>query len=397
MLFVAPELSAHDLAVIGAIEDYRRQLRYFLREPRRWTGQLRRNLRARAMRGSNSIEGYDVSLDDAIALLEEEETLDADERTVAEVRGYRNAMTYVQQLAADPNFHFDPSLVRSLHFMMLGHDLSKSPGSYRLGEIFVRDEDANAVVYTGPDADLVPALMDELLHELEHLDDNIGESPIFVTAAMAHLNLVMIHPFRDGNGRMARCLQTMILARNQILAPEFSSIEEWLGRNTSAYYNVLADVGQGSWNPGHDAQSWVRFNLAAHYMQAQTVLQRVKETERLWSDLLYLAEKTGLPERVVEALYSASVGLRVRRPAYESDAQIEGATAQRDLKAMVDKGLLVARGQTRGRYYLGSEELRAIYTRIRREQPRHLHNPYDVEISDLGPEAAARRRVTTVT
>jgi Fic family protein len=143
VLFTAPALSDHDLAVIAAIEEYRKQLRYFLREPRRWTGQLRRNLRARAMRGSNSIEGYDVTLDDAIALLEEDEVLDADQRTVAEVRGYRNAMTYVQQLAADRNFHFDPSLIRSLHFMMLGHDLSKSPGSYRAGEIFVHDEDAD--------------------------------------------------------------------------------------------------------------------------------------------------------------------------------------------------------------------------------------------------------------
>jgi Fic family protein len=192
---------------------------------------------------------------------------------------------------------------------------------------------------------------------------------------MAHLNLVMIHPFRDGNGRMARCLQTLILARNQILAPEFSSIEEWLGRNTSAYYDVLTDVGQGSWNPGHDAAPWVRFNLAAHYMQAQTVLQRVKETERLWTDLLQLAGQVGLPERSVEALYSASVGLRVRRPAYEADAQIEGATAQRDLKAMADKGLLIPRGQTRGRYYLGSDEVRAVYGRIRREQPRRAAGP----------------------
>ena len=54
------------------------------------------------MRGSNSIEGYDVSLDDAVAILEDDtETLDADQRTVLEVTGYRNAMTYVQQLARD--------------------------------------------------------------------------------------------------------------------------------------------------------------------------------------------------------------------------------------------------------------------------------------------------------
>jgi Fic family protein len=53
-----------------------------------------------------------------------------------------------------------------------------------------------------------------------------------VRGAMAHLNLVMIHPFRDGNGRMARALQTMVLAQDQVVEPTFSSIEEWLGNNT---------------------------------------------------------------------------------------------------------------------------------------------------------------------
>ena len=278
MLFRTPPLTEHDLAVIRSIEMYRQQLRAFLSQPKRWKGQLRRNLRARAIRGSNSIEGYDVSLDDAIAWVEGDEALDADQRTVAEVTGYRNAMTYVQQLAEDPHFHFDPSLLRGLHFMMLGHDLAKSPGSYRSGEIFVRGENADEVVYVGPEANIIDPLMQDLLGQLEHLDDNIGESPVFVTAAMAHLNLVMIHPFRDGNGRMARCLQTMILARNQILAPEFSSIEEWLGRNTQAYYEVLNQVGQGSWHPENDASQWVQFNLAAHYMQAQTILARVERT-----------------------------------------------------------------------------------------------------------------------
>ncbi len=43
--------------------------------------------------------------------------------------------------------------------------------------------------------------------------------PAMIRAAMAHLNLVMVHPFKDGNGRMARALQTLVLARERILAP----------------------------------------------------------------------------------------------------------------------------------------------------------------------------------
>lgn len=391
MLFTPPDLDAQDLAVIRSIEDHRKRLRHYLSAARRWNGQLRRNLRARAMRGSNSIEGYDISLDDAIAVVEGEDVLDADAATLAEVKGYNSAMTYVQQLAADDDFHFDESLVRSLHFMMLSHDLSKKPGSYRSGDVYVKDEDQDEVVYTAPDAEAIRTLMPQLLETLEH-DDNTQEQSIFVTAAMAHLNLVMIHPFKDGNGRMARCLQTMILARNQILSPEFSSIEEWLGKNTPAYYDVLAATGQGEWNPQLETHTWVRFNLRAHHMQAQTVLRRVSESEDLWLRLDQLAATEGLPDRLTFALFPAAVGRRVRRPTYEEDAELEPGTAMRDLRRAVEAGLLTARGETKGRSYLGTSNLRSVYAEIRSAREK-IEDPYELQPDSLGPRP--RRRLAT--
>ena len=91
---------------------------------------------------------------------------------------------------------------------------------------------------------------------------------------MAHLNLVMIHPFRDGNSRLARALQTLLLARDAVLDPIFSSIEEWLGHNTDDYYRILALTGQGAWNPDRVTDLWAKFNLRAHHMQAQTLERR---------------------------------------------------------------------------------------------------------------------------
>jgi len=392
MLFEIPDLSARDLDVLKGIEAHRASLRSFLSIPRRWKGQLRRNLRARAVRGSNSIEGYDVSLDDALALVEGGEAIDADARTVLEVTGYRNAMTYIQQLGDDTHFQLDQSLLRALHFMMLGHDLTKGPGSYRPGPIFVRDEDADETVYEGPPAEHISDLMADLVERTSA--DLLTDTPVFVTAAMAHLNLVMIHPFRDGNGRMARALQTLILARNQILSPEFSSIEEWLGRNTAVYYDILAEVGKGSWHPENDATPWVRFNLRAHHMQAQTVLDRVNEAEELWTRLHALAEEHRLPDRAISALYEAALGLRVRRSRYQEEVEIEDATAGRDLRIMAERGLLVAHGQTRGRYYLGSTDLRGLYRTLRSERPRRLIDPYDQATTDLGPRR--RRKIATV-
>lgn len=371
MLFASPGLDDDDNRVLSEIEQYRRTMRHYTRDARRWKGQLRRNLKARAIRGSNSIEGYDVSLDDALALLEDEAPLDADKRTSLEIVGYRNALTYIQQLADDDHFVLDESLLRSLHFMMLGHDLTTSPGRYRHKAIYVYDEEHKEVVYEGPEFELVPTLMRELVEVLEATKD----CPVFVRAAMAHLNLVMIHPFRDGNGRMARALQTLILARDGVLAPEFSSIEEWLGRNTNAYYAVLAEVGGGRWRPERDTRAWVRFNLRAHHMQAQTVVRRVQDAAATWTALDPVLQAHRLPERAAFALYPAAFGLKVRRPVYERDAEIESGTAGRDLRMMAAAGLIEARGETRGRFYVGTPMLQQVRLAAIAERPPMV-DPY---------------------
>lgn len=96
---------------------------------------------------------------------------------------------------------------------------------------------------------------------LEWLNAGDLSTPLYVRAAMAHLNLVSIHPWRDGNGRMSRCLHTLLLARDGVLAPEFSSIEEWIGTstaNTGRYYNALQTT-RATWDPDADAHDWVRF------------------------------------------------------------------------------------------------------------------------------------------
>jgi len=360
MLFEAPPLDAQETAVLANIEELRSSLRFAVREQRRWTGMLRRTLFARAIQGSNSIEGINVTRDDALAAVEGGEPLEATEQNWAAVVGYRSAMTFVMALADDPHFAYSTDTIRSLHFMMIQHDtLQKNPGRWRPGHVYVRNSESGEIVYEAPDADRVPALMSELVDSL----NNESSAPAIVRAALAHLNLVLIHPFSDGNGRMARGLQTLVLAREGILAPQFSSIEEYLGRNTQSYYDVLAAVAKGYWQPENDTRPWIRYCLTAHYVQAQTVLRRTKEAERLWELLKAELEPKDLPERVIFALFDAAYGYRVRRSTYQPTAEIEEHTASRDLRALVDADYLVAHGERRGRYYVASDRLQKIRSR----------------------------------
>jgi Fic family protein len=203
---------------------------------------------------------------------------------------------------------------------------------------------------------------------------DVGDDPL-IRGAMAHLNLVMIHPFRDGNGRMARALQTMVLAQDHLVEPTFSSIEEWLGTNTQEYYDVLAAVGQGSWHPANDATLWLKFNLRAHHMQAQTLQRRFAEAERQWEHIDTILGENKLPERVGAALFDALLGLRVTRPSYLKQADVDERTATRDLVRAAEIGLLEARGERRGRHYLAGKALTTIRAELRRQRPP-LTDPY---------------------
>jgi Fic family protein len=367
MIFQTPPPSLEEEAAIERIEDLRRQLRYYVAQPRRWVGQVRRVLGARAIQGSNSIEGYNVSVEDALAADAFEGTMEAEGEDRQAVVGYRRAMTYVLQLAADEHFEYSPQLIRSLHYMMTEHGLEASPGLWRPGSIWIRNEASGDVVYEGPDAERVPALCDELVAQL---DEDSGVHAL-VRGAMAHLNLVMIHPFRDGNGRMSRCLQTLVLARERILAPELCGIEEYLGANTASYYQVLAQVGRGRWSPDGDARPWVRYCLTAHYVQASSVLRRVRESERMWSQIDELRVAHRLPERCMAALYDAAIGLSVRNASYRAtlsaswQLQISNQLATGDLRAMARADLLEPHGAKRGAYYRAGTPLQDLFIQAR--------------------------------
>ncbi len=87
MLFNTPELGERELKVIGDIDEIGEKLRLRLHEPHRWTGSLRRAQFARAIQGSNSIEGFEAAVDDAAAIELGEEPLDANKETRLAIQG----------------------------------------------------------------------------------------------------------------------------------------------------------------------------------------------------------------------------------------------------------------------------------------------------------------------
>jgi Fic family protein len=282
-------------------------------------------------------------------------------------------MTYILRLHDDPYVEINAQLIRSLHFMMLSYDMTKLPGQWRNGPIYVVHEPTNEAVYEGPEAELVPGLIDELVKQAngaDHVDSTT------VLGAMVHLNLAMIHPFKDGNGRMARALQTLVLARDGIVSPVFCSIEEWLGRNTDAYYKILAETGKGSWHPQNDALPWVRFCLIAHYQQAATLKKRNTQIGQVWAEIARITDQHKLHERMQAPLMDAAFGYKVRNQRHRTENDISEVVASRDLKMLSDLELLQPIGEKRGRYYVAGPLIAGLRQKFADQSK--APNPYDL-------------------
>jgi Fic family protein len=371
MLYTYPELDPVERRVLERIDALQSNLRHsVVQNPKRWTGMLARMTRARALRASNSIENINVSQEDAVAAVDGEDPAEADRQTWKAVVGYQQAMTYILQRCRDHDFRFSVDAILAIHFMISQSDLDANPGNFRRGWVGVRNTKTQELVHEGVHRDHLEPLMNELV-------DFLNAPPrthLIIKAALAHLNLTLLHPFSDGNGRTARCLQTAVLANEGITAQSYSSIEEYIGHNQQEYYEVLGDAGGGGFNPTRNCKAWIRYCLTGHFRQLQTLLRRDYEYGVVYNSLEEIVREKGLHPRTALGLLEAAFGARVRNASYRVSTDIANNLASRDLKHLVDAGLLEAKGENRGRHYVAAAPLREI--RERNRLPKGVDDPF---------------------
>lgn len=196
---------------------------------------LRRINRIRSIRGSLAIEGNTLTEDEITTLLDGRPVI-APPREIREVRNAFDAYHVFPEW--DPTSEAD--LLRAHEILMSG--LLDAPGRYRRGNVAVVG--AGEVHHIGPPADRVPHLMGDLLSWVGETD----EHPL-ITSSIFHYEFEFIHPFEDGNGRMGRLWQTLILTRwNPLFA--WVPVESLIYARQSEYYEAIrASSAEGESTP----------------------------------------------------------------------------------------------------------------------------------------------------
>ncbi len=361
MLFKTPQVSRQLARQLDELDELRKRLGDQARIAGPWLGSLRRQLRASSAESSIEIEGFHVSESETLGVASGDVAPDPGDDDRMALSCYARAMDHVGVMAQDPVFRWVDRVILDLHFDACYFQKDKDPGVYRVRGIEVTNPAGGPPAYVGPPHEDVPTLMAEVVEWLEHRD---LDAHVAVRAAMAHLHLVSVHPFRDGNGRIARIVQSLVLARTGLLTPEFVSIEEHLGRNTGPYYATLQKVQGGVYQPDRDAATWVRFCVEAHIQQALRRLEQLAEAGARWSALEALVAGRGWPDRLVIAL-EQSIFTGVDRASYTAEAEVSAPTASNDLRRLLDAGFVVQRGKGRSTRYVASEGLRADLRRSR--------------------------------
>ncbi len=217
---------------IRLIADIAAQIeRYAIRMEQKDALLLRKANRIKTIHGSLAIEGNRLS-EDMVAAIVNGRRVVAPEREIREVR---NAVaTYDIYETLNPFSQRD--LLRAHGRMM--EALAEDAGMYRRGGVGVFA--AESLVHMAPPADRVPALMDDLFDWLKSSEDHL-----LIRSCVFHYEFEFIHPFSDGNGRMGRLWQSLILGR---LHPLFAHlpVENMVFFNPQAYYDAIArssDIG----------------------------------------------------------------------------------------------------------------------------------------------------------
>lgn len=219
--------------------------------------KLRKENRIKTIHSSLAIENNSLTIKQITAIIDGKRVLGSPN----EIQEVKNAVqTYELLLKLNP--YEEKDLLKAHSLMM--QDLVSNNGKYRNEGVGIFD--GNQVVHLAPPADRVPLLMADLFNWLKTSDVH----PL-IKSCVFHYEFEFIHPFQDGNGRMGRLWQTVILKEwKEVFA--WIPVESLIKENQSEYYNALNSSDKDA-----DSSSFIEFILSLLFKTIEEIIETEKK------------------------------------------------------------------------------------------------------------------------
>ena len=295
--------------------------------------RMARETLAKAAHYSTRIEGNPLTLEQVKSLIDGREVI-AQRRAKNEVQNY---ITVLENISA---YHKEGYIsledVLRMHGDLTYGTLDNPMACGRLRDVQNYVVSGSRVIYTPPPPAKVKAMMDELVSWINS-DEARGLHPV-IQAGISHYALVMIHPFEDGNGRVARALATLLLRIRGFDKKGIYAVDEYYEGDREAYYGALRQVDEAR----GDLTGWLEYYTEGVLYSVNTIQGIIRSLER----------SAGLSHRQRMALKHVIKQGYITNKEYRRINSVSNKTAYQDLKEMVEKGVLVDEGRGRAKKYV---------------------------------------------
>lgn len=310
-----------------------------------WEKKFKEDAIVRAVYHGTHIEGNALAKDDAKDILEGKEVIGRP-RDIQEIINYRKVIEFIDEEAKRKIDKITEQLIKKLHKIIVYKILpDDQAGEYRQKQVIIRNSATGEVTFRPPPAIEVPFLMREFVYWLNKENQDIH--PV-IKAGIAHHELVRIHPFIDGNGRVARVLATLILFLGGYDIRRFFSLEEYYDKDAALYYENLQKASAG------DLTSWLEYFTYGASVEFEKVKEKVlkiskdvKLKEKIGGQQIFLTERQ---MKIVE--YIQEVGYLQNQMFKNIFPDISEDTILRDLKDLINKGIVKKVGSTKSARYV---------------------------------------------
>ena len=296
------------------------------------------------------IEGNDLTLSQTKKVLEGQEVY-ARARDVQEVINFRNVVTLVDELAHKRG-GYDSDILKDIHRTTVQKIVAEDKvGVFRITQVVIKEEGTDRVIFRPPPFVEVPYLLDDFFEWLN--SDASKEIHPVIRAGITHYVLGAIHPFVEGNGRTARAFATLILLREKFDIKRFFALEEHFDADHASYYEAFSDVDKQSPHIGErDLTPWLEYftqTVAVELVRIKEAVKKLSVDTRL---KVRFGKQMALSERQMRLVeYLTDQGAAGMKDLKNVLSMVSDDTILRDLRDMVDKGIVKKEGSTKASRY----------------------------------------------
>ncbi len=311
-----------------------------------WEKKFREEAIVRTVHHGTHIEGNELNRTEAEKVIKGESVVGR-ARDIQEVINYRGVLSYIEELGKKSDLKISKEILKKIHQLTTQKilDGGKS-GNFRNTGVVVKNSLTGEITFRPPPAVEVEYQIDDFLMWFNKLSKD--EVHPVLKAGVVHYELVRIHPYVDGNGRVARSMATLSLFMDNYDIKKFFSLEEYYDRDAERYYEALKSA------EGGNLTDWLEYFSVGLAIE----LNRIKEKIQRLSTDLHFKEKLGgkqvfLTERQIAIIeYIQRAGFLQNSAFSELFPKISEDTILRDIQDLIKKGIIRKEGKTKAARYI---------------------------------------------